>query len=116
VSEHSAYDAVTSLANGLRARGVLPDVPLDPQAVVSAALGELDDLCAVADEPVGLSAEQEIRARALDVAGRKFGTFGYDTEELLECAERLAAYIRDGAEPRELIDLRSRVSAEEEQG
>lgn len=55
---------------------------------------------------IGLTPEQEIRARALDVAGRKFGTFGYDTEELLDCAETLAGYIRDGSIP-------PRVSAEE---
>jgi hypothetical protein len=51
----------------------------------------------------GLTAEQEIRARALDVAGRKFGSFGYDVEELLDTSDRLVAYIRDGV----------RVSAEE---
>jgi hypothetical protein len=52
---------------------------------------------------IGLTPEQEIRARALDVAGRKFGSFGYDVEELLDTSDRLVAYIRDGV----------RVSAEE---
>lgn len=45
-----------------------------------------------------LTVEQEIRARALDVAGRKFGSFGYDTAELLDTADRLALYIREGGD------------------
>ena len=65
----------------------------------------VDRLTALLRDPPRLS-DQDIRARALDVAGRKFGTFGYDTEELLDCAETLAGYIRDGSIP-------PRVSAEE---
>jgi hypothetical protein len=62
----------------------------------------VDRLTALLRDPPRLS-EQEIRARALDVAGRKFGSFGYDVEELLDTSDRLVAYIRDGV----------RVSAEE---
>lgn len=86
------------LAVGLHERGIAPG-----DDDVTAALAHidrldraLDDASDAADEGLYLTADQEIRARALDSAAN-VADFGTDAYDVIDDAASFEAYIRDGA-------------------